>query len=67
MLQKHPSFSIQIPSLRDSRGFWKLQGFCVKSGAVGMQVAFGQVRRKTAPIGLGLRRFFFLKLTPMGF
>ena len=27
-------FSIQIPSRRDSRGFWNLQGFCVKSGAV---------------------------------
>ena len=27
-------FSTQIPSLRDSRGFQRLQGFCVKLGAV---------------------------------
>ena len=26
-----------------------MQGLCVKSGAVRMQIAFGRVRRKTAP------------------
>ena len=33
VLVKHAA--IDMPSLRDSRGFWSLQGFCVKSGAVG--------------------------------
>ncbi len=31
--------------------FWDMQSLCLKSGAVSMQVAFGRVRRKTAPTG----------------
>ena len=40
----------------------------IRSDAVGMQIAFGRVRRKTASTGLGyLVHNFFLKLTPMVF
>ena len=48
-------FSIEIPSLRDSRGFWSFQGLRVESGSVG---------KPNLP-DLELRRLFFLKLTVM--
>ena len=76
--KKHPSkntpfirpyqgaFSTKMTSLRDSRGFWSLQGFRVEPGSVAMQVAWingmnavwhspGRVRRKTEPTGSGCR------------
>ena len=49
-------FSTEIPSQRDSRGFWSLQGFRVGSGSV---------MKPNLP-GRGRRRLFFLKLTLMG-
>ena len=63
-------FSTEIPSLRDSRGFWSLEGFCVKSSSVRnadrmnqrrvrVWHSAGRVRRKTEPTGLGLRDVFF--------
>ena len=51
--------AINIPSLWDSRGFLGMQGLCLKPDAVGMQVAFGRVRRKTAPTNLGDRGPYF--------
>ena len=36
-----------------------MQGLCVKSGAVRMQIAFGRVRRKTSPTGPGGRDGYF--------
>ena len=51
---------------RTEEGFWRGQGLWLKPGAVGMQVAFGRVRRKTAPTGPGAARVVFSKIDSYG-
>ena len=53
----------QINLTRLKRVFWRVQGLWLKPGAVGMQVAFGRVRRKTVPTVPGTTMVICSKIT----